>query len=103
MPWGEQRFVKNHYNELIVELQEILAPQRKLNICFKAYDDGIGFRYEFPKQEGIDSLIIMDENTEFQLTGNHTAWWIPGDWGHLRAPLPHHQNIRNRRPGTGRS
>ena len=80
MPWGEQRFVKNHYNELIVELQEILAPQRKLNICFKAYDDGIGFRYEFPKQEGIDSLIIMDENTEFQLTGNHTAWWIPGDW-----------------------
>ena len=80
MPWGEQRKVNNHYQELVVNLQEDAAPNRKLNIYFKAYDDGVAFRYEFLPQENIDSLIIMDENTEFQLTGDHTAWWIPGDW-----------------------
>lgn len=80
MPWGEQREVRNHYNELIVNLEETNAPNRKINVHFKAYDDGIGFRYEFLEQEGIDSLVIMDEHTEFQLTGDHTAWWIPGDW-----------------------
>ncbi len=80
MPWGEQRMVKNHYNELVVELEELKAPSRKLNVHFKAYDDGIGFRYEFLPQKGSDSLIILDENTEFRLTGDHTAWWIPGDW-----------------------
>ena len=80
MPWGEQRKVRNHYNELIVSLEETTAPNRKINVHFKAYDDGIGFRYEFLEQEGVDSLVIMDEHTEFQLTGDHTAWWIPGDW-----------------------
>lgn len=80
MPWGEQRIVNNNYNELIVSLGEASAPNRKFNIHFKAYDDGIGFRYEFLPQEGIDSVIILDENTEFQLTGDHTSWWIPGDW-----------------------
>ncbi|MEO1260471.1 MAG: glycoside hydrolase family 97 protein [Bacteroidota bacterium] len=80
MPWGEQREVVNHYNELIVELEEAAAPNRRFNIYFRAYDDGIGFRYEFLPQPGVDSLIIMDENTSFQLTGDHTAWWIPGDW-----------------------
>ncbi|WP_025665501.1 glycoside hydrolase family 97 protein [Aquimarina megaterium] len=80
MQWGEQRKVRNHYNELIIELEEIAAPNRKFNIHFKAYDDGIGFRYEFLPQQGVDSLIVMDENTEFQLTGDHTTWWIPGDW-----------------------
>ena len=80
MPWGEQRTVRNHYNGLKVELQEKAAPKRKLNIHFKAYDDGVAFRYEFPEQEGKDSITIMDEHTEFQLTGNHTAFWIPGDW-----------------------
>lgn len=80
MPWGEQRIVKNHYNELVVQLKETETPNRRLNIYFRAYDDGIGFRYEFPEQEGTDSLIITDENTQFQLTGDHTCWWIPGDW-----------------------
>ena len=47
---------------------------------FRAYDDGIGFRYEFLKQKEADSLFILEENTEFKLTGDHTAWWIPGDW-----------------------
>ena len=80
MPWGEQKEVANHYNELKVELEETQAPNRKFNIYFRAYDDGIGFRYEFLPQQGIDSIIIMDENTEFQLTEDYTTFWIPGDW-----------------------
>ena len=80
MPWGEQKDVINHYNELKVELEETTAPNRKLNIYFRAYDDGIGFRYEFLPQQGIDSITIMDENTEFQLTEDYMTWWIPGDW-----------------------
>ncbi|MCK0160215.1 glycoside hydrolase family 97 protein [Allomuricauda sp. F6463D] len=80
MPWGEQKEVVNHYNELVVELEEAVAPNRKLNIYFRAYNDGIGFRYEFMQQHGIDSIIILDENTEFQLTEDYTSWWIPGDW-----------------------
>jgi glucan 1,4-alpha-glucosidase len=80
MPWGEQRIVSNHYNELVVKLEEDDAPNRKLNIYFRAYNDGLGFRYEFPEQVGVDSVTIVDENTQFKLTGDHTCWWIPGDW-----------------------
>ncbi|WP_228235487.1 glycoside hydrolase family 97 protein [Allomuricauda sp. M10] len=80
MPWGEQKNVVNHYNELKVELEETQAPNRKINVYFRAYDDGIGFRYEFLPQQGIDSIIIMDENTTFQLTKDYTTFWIPGDW-----------------------
>ncbi|MEZ4972909.1 MAG: glycoside hydrolase family 97 protein [Cyclobacteriaceae bacterium] len=80
MPWGEQREVRDNHNELIVELKEKAEPNRLINIYFKAFDDGIGFRYEFLAQPGVDSLVIMDENTEFQLMGDHTAWWAPGDW-----------------------
>ncbi len=80
MPWGEQREVRNHYNELVVQLQEKRVPERKFNIHFRAYDDGVAFRYTFLEQQEVDSIIIMDEHTEFQLTGDHTAWWIPGDW-----------------------
>jgi hypothetical protein len=80
MPWGEQRNVRNHYNELKVALQESNPPARKMNLIFRIYDDGLGFRYEFPEQEGWTEAIITDENTEFQLTGDHTCWWIPGDW-----------------------
>ena len=80
MPWGEQRKVVNKYKELVVELVEAEGLERPLTIYFRAYDDGIGFRYEFPEQIRIDSLTIMDENTEFQLTGDHLSWWTPGDW-----------------------
>lgn len=80
LPWGEQREVVNNYNEMVVELKESTTPKRRLNIYFRAYDDGVAFRYEFLAQKGVDSLIIMEENTEFQLTGDHTTWWIPGDW-----------------------
>jgi hypothetical protein len=80
MPWGEQRMVRNSYNGLSIEMMEDSDEKRKLNIHFKAYDDGIGFRYEFPEQAGFDSVIITDEHTQFNLTGDHTTWWIPGDW-----------------------
>ena len=80
MPWGEQLEVRNQYNELIVYLEENTPEQRKLNIHFKVYDDGVGFRYEFPQQDNLDELLITDENTEFSLTGDHKTWWIPGDW-----------------------
>jgi hypothetical protein len=80
MHWGEQRMVNNHFEELKVELQEKEEPKRLLNIYFRAYDDGVAFRYEFPEQEGLKELKIVDELTEFQLTGDHKTWWIPGDW-----------------------
>lgn len=80
MPWGEQVDVRNNYNELIVNLEEQAEPKRKLAIHFKAFDDGVGFRYEFPEQDNLDEVLIMDENTEFNLTGDHKVWWMPGDW-----------------------
>ncbi len=80
MPWGEQLHVDNRFNELRVSLVEQQVPNRKLDIVFRIYDDGMGFRYEFPSQTGLDTLIIMDEHTQFQLAGNHTCWWQPGDW-----------------------
>lgn len=80
MPWGEQSTVVNHYNELKLHLEETTNSKRKMNLVFRVFNDGLGFRYEFPQQEGIQELIITDENTEFQLTGNHNVWWQPGDW-----------------------
>jgi hypothetical protein len=79
--WGENSEVTNHYNELLVELQEQEEPLRRLHLRFRVYNDGVGFRYEIPLQENLtDSLQIMDEQTEFKLTGDHDTWWIPGDW-----------------------
>lgn len=80
MPWGEQTKVENNYGELKIELQEKAGLKRKLTIVFRVYNDGLGFRYEFPEQENLSEVIITDENTQFNLTGNHTVWWAPGDW-----------------------
>ncbi|MCB0570715.1 MAG: glycoside hydrolase family 97 protein [Phaeodactylibacter sp.] len=80
MPWGEQREVVNHYNELAATFQESDELKRTYRIVFRVYDDGLGFRYEFPEQPNLKDVIIMDENTQFQLTGDHTCWWQPGDW-----------------------
>ena len=80
MPWGEQEEVLNNYHELKVELQEKLALKRKLNIVFKVYNDGVGFRYEFPKQDNISEVLITEENTQFNLTEDYKTFWIPGDW-----------------------
>lgn len=79
--WGENKEVINRYNELLVELQEQKEPYRRLHLRFRAFNDGIGFRYEIPLQENLtDTVQIMDELTEFKLKGDHMAWWIPGDW-----------------------
>lgn len=80
MPWGEQRMVNNHFEELKVMLQEKEEPNRLLYIYLRAYDDGVAFRYEFPEQEGLEELMMVDELTQFQLMGDHKTWWIPGDW-----------------------
>lgn len=80
MPWGEQRHVRNHYNELLVKLEETQVPHRVFSMVFRVYDDGLGFRYEFPEQNGLKEALIKNELTEFKLTGDHKCWWAPGDW-----------------------
>lgn len=80
MPWGEQRSVDNNYNEMTVTLSDPAQNGRQLILHFKAYDDGVAFRYELPAQDGVAQVTIMDEHTQFQLTGDHDSWWIPGDW-----------------------
>ena len=80
MPWGEQLEVENNYKELKIQLQETTALKRQLTIVFRIYDDGVGFRYEFPEQENLSEVFILNENTQFNLTANHNVWWIPGDW-----------------------
>lgn len=77
-PWGEQRLVHDNHNQLLVHLQEKSGLKRKIDVEFKAFNDGIGFRYIFPEQ-GYDSFIIMDELTEFAFTNNHLAWFIPAN------------------------
>lgn len=80
MPWGEQRFVRNHYNELRVALKEKAGLKRIFNIVFRVFDDGLGFRIEFPEQENMKEVFITEENTWFKLDGDHECWWLPGDW-----------------------
>lgn len=80
-PWGEERYIRNNYTELYVSLEETAAPKRKMNIVFRVYDDGFGFRYELPQQASLASVEIREELTEFSMTGNHSAWWTPGQAG----------------------
>ncbi|WP_421824480.1 glycoside hydrolase family 97 protein [Flagellimonas oceanensis] len=75
--WGEKHLVENNYNQLTVQLQEKADTKRKLNIEFRAFDDGVAFRYVFPEQGVKDSIFIMNELTEFNLTNDGEAWWIP--------------------------
>jgi glucan 1,4-alpha-glucosidase len=91
MPWGEQLEVVNNYNELKVDLSETSGLKRKMSISFRVFDDGMGFRYEFPEQENLSEVFINNENTEFSLTGDHMAFWAPGDWDiyeHLYSTSP---------------
>jgi glucan 1,4-alpha-glucosidase len=77
--WGENKSIRNHYNELVVEMRQA-ATDRYMNIRFRVYDDGVGFRYEFPQKGTLNYFVIKEERTEFAMTGDHTAWWIPGDY-----------------------
>ncbi len=80
-PWGERRFIRNHYNELTVTLKEKAKPFRSFDVVFRVFDDGVGFRYRFPKQPGLEQVKISEELTEFSLARDATAWWIPaGEW-----------------------
>ena len=81
--WGETKQIRNHYNELEVKLRQIVnskSSNRQMILRFRVYDDGLGFRYEFPAQPDLVYFLIQDERTEFALTGDHTAWWLPGDY-----------------------
>jgi len=79
-PWGEQRSMLNRCRQLIVELKEREKPHRIMHLIFRAYDDAVAFRYEFPEQENLTEMVILEENTRFQMRGNPTCWWAPGDW-----------------------
>lgn len=76
---GEQSVIRNTYNQAVFSLVQ-KATGRKLDIVFKVYDEGVAFRYEFPKQDKLNYFIISDEKTEFNLAGNHKTFWIPGDY-----------------------
>ena len=87
--WGESSTIRNHYNEMAVTLTqqqndkkatEYGGNPRYMTLRFRVYDDGIGFRYEFPEQRDLIYFVIKDEITEFAMTGDHTAYWIPGDY-----------------------
>jgi alpha-glucosidase len=75
-PWGEKKDIRNHYNELRVDLKETTAQPRAMTLVFRVFDDGVGFRYEIPAQPNLQQFEIMDELTEFALAGDCKAWWI---------------------------
>lgn len=77
--WGETATIRNHYNELLVSLSQDNTG-RQMNIRFRVYDDGMGLRYEFPQQDSLVYFIVKEEHTQFAMTGDHTAWWLPGDY-----------------------
>ena len=82
--WGEEASIRNHYNELLVKLQQPSVQNGEkpvaMHVRFRVYDDGMGFRYEFPMENALTYFMIEEELSEFALTGDYTAWWIPGDY-----------------------
>ena len=82
--WGEEASIRNHYNELLVKLKQPQTEKEKkdvaMDVRFRLYDDGLGFRYEFPLENALVYFQIKEELTQFAMTGDHTAWWIPGDY-----------------------
>ena len=77
--WGETKTIRNHYRQLIVNLEQS-SHRRVMNLIFRVFDDGIGFRYEFPQQQELNYFLIQEEMTEFAMAGDHMAWWLPGDY-----------------------
>src|SRR5688572_17433112 len=92
-PWGERRFVRNHYNELRASFVESDRDHRRLDVVFRVFDDGVGFRYELPKQPALEEVQIQEELTEFAIAQPATAWWIPAygwnreEYLYARTPL----------------
>ena len=86
-PWGENRLVRNHYNELRARFTETTRGKRSIDVTFRVYDDGLGFRYGFPDQPQLKDVVIDDELTEFDVAPKATAWWIPaGEWNRYEYP-----------------
>jgi glucan 1,4-alpha-glucosidase len=77
---GEQKSIRNYYNELLVTLAQKLPKERYIRIRFRVFNDGLGFRYEFPVQPDLNYFVIKEEHTEFNLNGDHKAFWMPGDY-----------------------
>ena len=77
--WGEESHIRNHYNELLVTLRQA-KNDRTMMIRFRLFDDGMGFRYEFPSQKNLTYFIIKEEQTQFRMMGDHKAWWVAGDY-----------------------
>ncbi len=77
--WGETATIRNHYNELAVTLSQP-SMSRDIVIRFRVYDDGMGLRYEFPQQDKLNYFVVKEEHTQFAMTGDHTAYWLPGDY-----------------------
>lgn len=78
--WGEQKNIRNHYNELAVSIEQKSVQNRYITIRFRLFNDGLGFRYEFPEQSNLTYFVIKEEKTQFALAGNHKAFWLPGDF-----------------------
>ena len=78
--WGEQKNIRNHYNELAVTLEQKAEKNRYIIIRFRLFNDGLGFRYEFPEQANLTYFVVKEEKTQFALAGNHKAFWLPGDF-----------------------
>ncbi len=77
--WGQTKEIRNNYNELYVVLYQ-KTTDRQISLRFRLFNDGLGFRYEFPKQKNLTYFVIKEEHTQFAMTGDHTAYWIPGDY-----------------------
>lgn len=89
-PWGEWKSIRNHYNELRVRFTEKVAPARSFEVVFRVYDDGVGFRYEFPDQPQLKQVNIADELTEFDVADPAEAWWEPaGEWNRYEQIYQH--------------
>src|SRR3989442_1240819 len=85
-PWGEVARVRDHHNELRITVAEVTSPGRRFVVAFRAFNDGIGFRYELPAQPGLGEFAITDELTEFTLADEARAWWIPSNRPRLTRP-----------------
>lgn len=78
--WGEYASIRDHHKQLVLSLKDKSGSNVLVNLVFRVFNEGVGFRYEFPQQEGFLHFVLQDENTQFRLAGNHKAFWIPGDY-----------------------
>lgn len=77
---GEEKAIRNHYQELAIVLEQKSEHSRQIVLRFRLFNDGLGFRYEFPKQASLHYFVVKEERTEFNLAGDHKIFWIPGDY-----------------------